>query len=371
MSNRIPYVDLAQQHRPLRDELLAAVGSVIDSGQFILGEETERFEKEFAALCGTKYAVGLNSGTDALILALKAFGIGPGDEVITAPNSYLASASCVALAGATPKFADVREDLNIDPVAVEKAITPRTKAIIPVHLTGKPAAMTELREIAQKHKLELVEDAAQAVGATLNGKAVGSFSRAGCFSLHPLKNLNACGDAGILVTDDEQVYQKVRLLRSHGQPNRNDCTEFSMVSRLDSVQAAMLRVKMRYLNDVTKRRRDNAARYRSKLGSLSSRLQCPSDGPGEFCVYHTFVVQADKRDELVAHLDKKGIGTAIHYPTPIHLMTVGRNMGHREGDFPVCERLAKRILSLPIYPELTPAEIDRIADAIAEFYQHN
>ena len=370
MALRIPYVDLALQHRPLREEILRAVGGVIDSGQFILGEETERFEREFAALCGVRYAVGVNSGTDALILALKCLGIGHGDEVITSPNSYLASASCVALVGATPKFADVRGDLNIDPEAVARAITPRTKAIIPVHLTGKPAAMKELSAVARRHHVEVIEDAAQAVGATLDGKPVGSLSRIGCFSLHPLKNLNACGDGGVLVTDDEQVYQRARLLRNHGQPNRNDCVEFSIVSRLDSIQAALLRVKLRHLPEVTARRRANAEQYRRRLAHCP-RLQCPADGPGEFCVYHTFVAQVDKREQLVQHLEKAGIGTAIHYPTPIHLMEVGRRMGHQEGEFPVCERLAKRILSLPIYPELSAAQIDEIAEVILDFYKSN
>lgn len=367
---RIPYVNLAGQHRALRDELLQAVAGVIDSGQFILGEETDRFETEFAAFCGARFAVGVNSGTDALILALKCLGIGPGDEVITPPNSYLASASCVALVGATPKFADVREDLNFDPAAVARAITPRTRAIIPVHLTGKPAPMRELMEIARQHRLEIVEDAAQAVGAKLDGKGVGTFGRIGCFSLHPLKNLSACGDAGMLITDDENFYARARLLRNHGQPNRNDCTEFSMVSRLDSVQAAILRVKLRHLDQITARRRANAEHYRRRLAGCT-RLQCPSDAPEEFSVYHTFVVRADLRDQLVRHLDERGIGTAIHYPAPIHLMEVGRKMGHQRGDFPVTESLADRILSLPVYPELSTADINEVADAILDFYGKN
>lgn len=364
----IPYVDLAQQHRSLREELLAAVGRVLDSGQFILGEEMVRFEEEFARLCQTRHAVAVNSGTDALILALKALDIGPGDEVITPPNSYLASASCIALAGAKPVFADVREDLNLDPAAVESAITPRTRAIIAVDLTGKPAPMPELLAVARAHGLEIIEDAAQAVGATLNGRPVGSLSRVGCFSLHPLKNLNACGDGGMLTTDDDALAARVRLLRNHGQPNRNDCEEFSLVSRLDSVQAAMLRCKLPHLPEITRRRRENAARYRERLAGCA-RLRCPEDGPGEFCVYHTFVVQADEREALIAHLAAAGIGTAIHYPTPIHLMTVGRKLGHQEGDFPVTERLASRILSLPIYPELTLAQVDQVAGAVLEFYR--
>ena len=370
MSLRIPYVDLAQQHQRLKAELLEAAGKVMDSGQFILGEELERFEKEFAGLCQSRHAVGVNSGTDALVLALKCLGIGPGDEVISPPNSYVASASCIAIVGATPIFADVREDLNLDPAAVERAITPRTRAIIPVHLTGKPAPMKELLAIAQAHKLEVIEDAAQAVGAKLEGKPVGTFGRIGCFSLHPLKNLNACGDGGLLVTNEDEICQRTRLLRNHGQPSRDDCTEFSMVSRLDSIQAAILRVKLRHLDDITARRRANAEHYRRRLAGCS-RLRCPNDGPGEFCVYHTFVILADKRDQLRQHLEKAGIGAAIHYPVPIHLMTVGRKLGHREGDFPVTERLAGRILSLPIFPELAPAQLDEVADAILDFYKRN
>ena len=370
MALRIPYIDLAAQHRPLREEILKAVGGVLASGQFILGEETELFEKEFAKLHAAKHAIGVNSGTDALILALKCLGIGVGDEVITAPNSYLASASCIALAGATPKFADVRPDMNLDPVAVGRAITPRTRAIIPVHLTGKPAPMKELQAVAKKHGVEVIEDAAQAVGAKLAGQPVGTFGRIGCFSLHPLKNLNACGDGGMIVTNNDAIAQRAKLLRSHGQPNRNDCLEFSMVSRLDSVQAAILRVKLRHLEGVTAKRRANAEQYRRRLMGCS-RLQCPTEAPGEFCVYHTFVVQADKRGELVRYLESRGIGTAIHYPTPIHLMTVGRKLGHKPGDFPECERQAGRILSLPIYPELTSAQIDEVVDAVLDFYKAN
>src|ERR1043166_92012 len=370
MALRIPYVDLALQHRQSKAELLKAVGSVLDSGQFILGEETEKFEKEFAALCQTKHAIGLNSGTDALILALKCLGIGPGDEVVTPPNSYLASASCVVLAGATPKFADVLEDLNFDPAAVARAITPKTKAIIAVHLTGKPARMKELLAVGKKQGIPVIEDAAQAVGAKLDGKPVGGLGKIGCFSLHPLKNLNACGDAGMLVTDDDAIAQRTRLLRNHGQPSRDDCLEFSMVSRLDSVQAARLRVKLRDLDEITARRRANAEHYRKRFAGCS-RLKCPADGPGEFCVYHTFVVLADKRDQLRQHLEKAGIGSAIHYPVPIHLMTVGRNMGHKPGEFPVTEKLAERILSLPIYPELTTAQLDEVANSILEFYKKN
>jgi len=230
--------------------------------------------------------------------------------------------------------------------------------------------MKELLAVAQQHKLEVIEDAAQAVGAKLDGKPVGSLSNVGCFSLHPLKNLNACGDGGMLVTNDDAIAQCTRVLRNHGQPNRDDCIEFSMVSRLDSLQAAILRVKLRHLDEVTAKRRANAEHYRKRLKDCP-RIKCPADAPGEFCVYHTFVVQADKRDELKRHLENSGIGTAIHYPVPIHLMTVGRRMGYKPGDFPVTERLAGRILSLPVYPELTSDQVDEVAAAIFDFYKTN
>jgi len=364
---KIPYVDLSLQHRPLKDELLKAVERVLDSGQFILGEETVKFEQEFAALCGTAHAVGLNSGTDALLLAFRALGIGPGDEVITAPNSYLASASSIALAGATVRFADVREDFNLDPEAVARAITPKTKAIAVVHLTGRPAPMDEILMLARKHGLKVVEDAAQAVGAKYRGRPVGSMGDAGCFSLHPLKNLNACGDGGMLVTNDLALADRVRLLRNHGHPNRDDCVEFSIVSRLDSVQAAMLRVKLRYLPEVTRRRRENADCYREALAGCPG-IRLPQDRPEEFSVYHTFIIECERRDELRSHLDKKGIGSVIHYPIPIHLMQVGRKLGFKPGMFPVAERLAGRILSLPIYPQITKDQVLIISKEILAFY---
>jgi dTDP-4-amino-4,6-dideoxygalactose transaminase len=364
---KIPYVDLGLQHRPLKDELLKAVEGVLDSGQFILGEETVKFEQEFAALCGTAHAVGLNSGTDALLLAFRALGIGPGDEVITAPNSYLASASSIALAGATVRFADVREDFNLDPEAVARAITPKTKAIAVVHLTGRPAPMDEILMLARKHGLKVVEDAAQAVGAKYRGRPVGSMGDAGCFSLHPLKNLNACGDGGMLVTNDLALADRVRLLRNHGHPNRDDCVEFSIVSRLDSVQAAMLRVKLRYLPEVTRRRRENADCYREALARCPG-IRLPQDRPEELSVYHTFIIECERRDELRSHLDKKGIGSVIHYPIPIHLMQVGRKLGFKPGMFPVAERLAGRILSLPIHPQISKDQVLAISKEILAFY---
>jgi dTDP-4-amino-4,6-dideoxygalactose transaminase len=364
---KIPYVDLPLQHRELKDEILKAVGGVLDSGEFILGAETKKFEEEFAALCGTTQAVGVNSGTDALILGIRALGIGPGDEVITAPNSYLASASSIALAGATVRFADVREDFNLDPEAIERAVTPRTKAIAVVHLTGRPAPMEEILNLAHRRGLRVVEDAAQAVGAKYRGRPVGSLGDVGCFSLHPLKNLNACGDGGMMVTNDPVLADRVRLLRNHGHPNRDDCVDFSMVSRLDSIQAAILRVKLPQLARITQRRRENANCYREALAGCM-KVRCPQDRTEEFSVYHTFMIECDRRDELRSHLEGKGIGSAIHYPVPIHLMQVGRKLGFKAGMFPVAERLAKRILSLPIYPQITHNQILAISKEITSFY---
>ncbi|MBI4218688.1 MAG: DegT/DnrJ/EryC1/StrS family aminotransferase [Chloroflexi bacterium] len=363
---KVPYVDIAGQHRTMRDELMEAAGRVIDSGQFVLSQEVERFEQTFAKMVGVPYAAGLNSATDALILALKALDIGPGDEVITAPNSFIASASCVAHVGAKPVFADVRDDYNIDPAKIEKAITPRTKAIIPVHLTGRPADMGPIMEIARRKNLYVVEDAAQAVLATYKGRQVGSFGHFGCFSLHPLKTLNACGDGGVITTNDEKLHRKIMLLRNHGLSTRDTCDLWGYNSRLDALQAALLLVKLKYLPDWTERRRANAKVYQAGLSEIPG-IRVPVDGPDEKGVYHTFVVQSERRDELRQFLERRGIGTAIHYPIPIHLQKAAAHLGHGPGSFPVAERQAVRIVSLPVYPELTRADLNAVINAIREF----
>jgi len=365
---RIPHVNIATQHAAIKDELLTAIGRVIDRGQFVLGDEVTEFEHRFAELCGVRYAVGLNSGTDALILALKALGIGSGDEVITVPNSFVASTSCIALLGARPVFVDVREDYNINPALIEQVITPRSRAILPVHLTGRPADMDPILEVARIYRLHVIEDCAQAVIAEYKGKRVGSFGFAGCFSLHPLKTLNACGDGGVLTTDDTCLAEQVRILRNIGLKTRDECVVWSGNSRLDTVQAAVLLVKLNYLEAWTEKRRANARFYQEHLGGLP-QLQVPTDKPHERAVYHTFVIQADYRDELQAHLSKMGIGTAIHYPIPIHLQNVARDLGYRPGSFPIAERQAQRILSLPVYAELEEAELKYVADSIRGFYR--
>ncbi|PIQ26099.1 DegT/DnrJ/EryC1/StrS family aminotransferase [bacterium (Candidatus Blackallbacteria) CG17_big_fil_post_rev_8_21_14_2_50_48_46] len=368
MPRSIPYVDLARQHAPLKNALLEAVSHCLDEAQFILGPAVERFEKAFAPLCQTEFAIGLNSGTDALILALKALKIGAGDEVIVPPNSFIASATAVILAGATPIFADVGEDYNLDPACVERALSPRTRAIMPVHLTGRPAKMDALLAIAKAHQLEIIEDSAQAILAEYQGQKVGSFGRMGCFSLHPLKTLNACGDGGAISTSDPELNAALRISRNLGLRTRDDCVEWSGNSRLDSLQAAMLEVKLRYLQTWTEQRRTNAQLYRQLLADLPE-IQLPSDSPDIYQVYHTFVIQAQKRDQLKHFLQEKGIGTSIHYPIPIHLHKAAKDLGHQSGDFPVAEKQAQQILSLPIYPELDSEDQIYIAEQIQAFYE--
>jgi dTDP-4-amino-4,6-dideoxygalactose transaminase len=367
IARTIPYVNIAGQHAPIRAELLEAIGTVIDRGQFILGEEVSLFEQRFAALCGVRYAVAVHSGTAALILALRALGIGPGDEVITVPNSFVASTSCIALVGARPVLVDVREDYNLDPTQLEQAITAQTKAILPVHLTGRPADMEPIMKIAKAYGLHVVEDCAQAVLAEYQGQPVGSFGTIGCFSLHPLKTLNACGDGGVLTTYDATLYERLKVLRNLGLQTRDSCVVWSSNSRLDTLQAAILLVKMKYLQSWTDQRRAHAAFYSSTLADLP-QLQVPKDKPHEKAVYHTYVIQAERRDALKTSLTEQGIGTAIHYPIPIHLQKVAHGLGYCRGSFPVAERQAERILSLPVYPELTSDELAYIAHTIRAFY---
>ena len=365
---RIPYVNIAAQHALIKNELLNAIAIVINHSQFILGDEVAEFERRFAELCGVRYAVGLSSGTDALLLALKAVGIGPGDEVITVPNSFVASAACIALSGARPVFVDVRDDYNMDPTLIEQAITSRTRAILPVHLTGRPADMDQIMDIAKGKGLHIIEDCAQAVIAEYKGNRVGSFGRMGCFSLHPLKTLNACGDGGVLTTNDGDVAEQIRVLRNIGLKTRDDCVVWSGNSRLDTIQAAVLLVKLKYLEAWTEKRRANARFYQDHLANLP-QVQLPSDKPHERAVYHTFIIQADHRAELQVHLARLGIGTAIHYPVPIHLQKAARNLGYGPDSYPVAERQAQRILSLPVYPELEEAELQYVVNGIRSFYE--
>jgi len=360
----VPFVNLTLQHQRIREPIIASVGKVLDHGCFILGPEVTAFEDRFASLSGTGYAVGVDNGTSALFLAIRSLGIGPGDEVITVPNSFLASASAIALTGARPVFVDVRDDFTMDWTLLEAAISPRTRAIMPVHLTGRPADMYPILEIAERHRLHVVEDCAQAVGARYHGQPVGSFGIAGCFSLHPLKNLNALGDGGIVVTSDPQTAAWLGKARNHGLKNRDECEFWSPNCRLDTLQAAMLLVKLDFLEEWTEKRRTIAAYYRRALAGF---VEVPFERTHERCVYHTFVIQSDRRDELRRHLESCGIETKIHYPIPIHLQPAATELNYGPGSFPKAEQQAQRILSLPIYPELREEEMELVAASIKQY----
>jgi dTDP-4-amino-4,6-dideoxygalactose transaminase len=363
---RIGYVNLPAQFEEERAEIMQAVEGVFRRGDFIGGAAVAKLEEELSAFLGTPHVVTLNSGTDALVLGLKALAIGPGDEVITPPNSFVASAAAIVAVGATPVFADVLPDQNIDPAAVEAAVTPRTRAIMPVHLTGRMADMNPLMAIAGKHGLAVIEDSAQAVGSTYDGRMSGTIGTVGCFSAHPLKNLNAAGDAGFVVTADAELAARIRRLRNHGLINRSDVQEWGGVSRLDTLQAEVLRIRLRHLPSVIERRRRNAAQYRAELAGLP--LFIPPCRNIEFNTFHTFVVQTDRRGELQKYLADKAIETAIHYPVPIHLQPAAAHLGHRRGAFPVTERQADQILTLPINQFLSADDISYICATTREYF---
>lgn len=364
----VPYVNLIGQNALIKTEVMAAIEAVIDHGHFILGDEVSEFERKFADLCQVPYAVGVNSGTDALTIALQTLNIGQGDEVITVPNSFIASTSCIAIVGAQPVFVDVGPDYNMDPNLLEAAITPRTKAILPVHLTGRPANMDPILEIAQRYDLYVIEDAAQSVVAEYKGKRVGSLGTIGCFSLHPLKTLSACGDGGILTTHDARLYESFKTRRNIGLATRDDCVMWAGNSRLDTLQAAVLLVKLGHLKEWTERRRENASIYRELLTDIP-QVESPQELKYEKAVYHTFVIQADNRNRLRSHLAENGVGSAIHYPNPIHSQTVASWLGYQQGTFPVTESQASRILSLPVFPELERQQLEYVVDCIRSFYK--
>lgn len=364
----VPYTALGIEASEIKKDLMNAVEAVLDSGRYILGPEVSAFEREFADYCQAQWSVGLASGTDALHLVLRGLCLKAGDEVITAPNSFIASASSIVLAGAKPVFADIGPDLNIDPDCIEAAVTPRTRAIMPVHLTGRPARMSRILEIAGRHDLFVLEDAAQAVGAQLHGRRVGSWGHAACFSMHPLKNLHAFGDAGMVTTNDQNLCEHLRKSRNHGLRNRDECDFWSFNSRLDEAQAAVLRVQLRHLARWTEERRSLAFRYNQLLKPY---VMVPEESPGEYCVYQTYVVQTERRDALRQHLNENGVEALVHYPTPIHLQPAAKALGYSAADFPNAMKAAARILSLPLYPSLTHAQQDRVAELVADFYKRN
>lgn len=365
-SPTVTMVNVRQQNAELASELVAAVERVVHHGQFVLGPEVDALEQRWAALCGTRFAVGVSDGTAALTLTLRALGVADGDEVITAPNSFIASVSAIVHAGGKPRLADVGSDFNLDPAAVECAVTEQTKGIIAVHLAGRPAPMRELLAVAERHGLWMLEDAAQAMGAKVDGKPVGSLGVAGCFSLHPLKTLGACGDAGMVTTNDEALTVRLRRLRNHGFTKRQeDCSVWGFNARIDTIQAAMVLAKLPMLEQWIARRRANAVVYRNRIADL---VDIPRDREGDTPTYQTFPVLADRRDELKAALLSAGVETAIHYATPIHLLPVAADLGYGRGDFPHAESQARRLLSLPIHEGLDEHDIGRVCRAIEGFY---
>lgn len=362
---RVPYVNFPQQFAETREETLRAVAAVMERGDFIQGKEVGEFEAGFAKLCGVKHAIGVANGTDSLIMCMRALNIGPGDEVITTPNSWISSASSIALIGAKPVFVDVADDQNLDVNLLEKAITKKTKCIMPVHLTGRCARMPEILAIAKKHGIPVLEDAAQSVGAVTGGIKAGAGGLFSSFSLHPLKNLNATGDAGIITTNDDEMATKLRMMRNHGMRNRDEIDFWGYNSRLDTVQAAVLIPRLKQLPDVIEKRRAFAKRYTAGLKDV---VQCPVEREDEFHTYHVYVVQCDRRDELQKYLAGMDIETKIHYPIPIHLQRCAKDLGYKKGDFPVTERQAGRILSLPVNQFLKNDQIDFVVGAIQKFY---
>jgi aminotransferase EvaB len=367
MNMQVKYLDLPKQ---FNDEgFWAKLKEQFETCQFILGPELERFESKFAKLCQTPFALGVNSGTDALFLSLKVLGIGLGDEVITVPNSFVATTGAIVAVGATPVFVDVGPDYNMDVDLIERTITPCTKAILPVHFTGNPADMIEIMEISQNHRLYVIEDAAQAVMASINGKRVGSFGDTGCFSLHPLKNLNVCGDGGLITTKSKETYEKINLMRNHGLKNRNEIDFFGYNSRLDTIQASIASYMMEKLGLVTQQRVKNAEIYDNELKELYEFVTLPPRKENVEQVFHTYVIQVQDRPGLMKYLSENGVETKIHYPIPIHLQKPCQKYGYKKGDFPVSERQAEKILSLPIHQHLNEDQIHYVVDLIKKFYK--
>lgn len=368
---KVPLLDLKAQHVTIRDEVREAVERVFESQQFILGVEVESFERETAAYCHSRFAIGCASGSDALLLALMALGVGPGDEVITASYTFFATAAAITRLGARPVFADIcDDDLNLDPESIERVITPRTRAIIPVHLFGQCAAMRALLDIAEQHSLPVVEDAAQAIGAEYHGVRAGTLGAIGCFSFFPSKNLGGAGDAGLLTTDDENMAERLRVLRGHGMKPKYYHREVGINSRLDALQAAVLRVKLKHLDSWTEARQQNAMRYRRLFDEAGvEEIINPTERPGRRHIYNQFTIRCERRDALQAHLKESGIGSEVYYPVPLHLQECFSDLGYRRGDLPVSERAAQEALSLPIYPELTEDMQRYVVERIALFYE--
>jgi dTDP-4-amino-4,6-dideoxygalactose transaminase len=370
VSVNVPLLDLQAQYGPIRDEILAAIVRVCDSQRFILGPEVEALEGELAELLGIRHAIAVSSGTDALLLALMALDIGPGHEVVTPAYSFFATAGAIARLGARPVFVDIEADtFNVDPAKVAQAITPRTKAILPVHLFGMSADMDAILETARAAGVAVVEDAAQAIGASYRSRPVGSLGDFGCFSFFPSKNLGAFGDAGLVTTGDDRLAAKARLLRTHGMEPKYYHHEVGGNFRMDALQAAVLRVKAPYLRGWTASRQENAARYRVLFrdAGLADLVGLPVERPDRSHIFNQFVIRSPERDRLKSHLDEANIGSEIYYPVPFHRQRCFAYLGYRDGDFPEAERAARESLAIPIYGELTSRHQQAVVDSIARF----
>jgi dTDP-4-amino-4,6-dideoxygalactose transaminase len=366
----VPLLDLKAQYDTLRDEIHAAMDRVIESQHFILGPEVEALEREVAAYSHCQYGIGVSSGTDALLVALMAIDLQPGDEVITTPYTFFATAGSIVRLGGRPVFVDIDpRTYNIDPAGIEAAITPRTKAIMPVHLFGQMADMDPIMEIARNHGLIVIEDAAQAIGAEYKGRRAGSIGHLGCFSFFPSKNLGGFGDGGMVTTNDPGLADKVKLLRGHGARPKYFHKLIGGNFRLDALQAAILRVKLKYLDGWTAARQRNAARYRQLLADAGSSLDLPLDAGNGRHIYNQFVIRSSRRDALMAYLKAQQIGTEVYYPLSMHQQECFANLGHRTGDFPVSEEAANTTLALPVYPELSPLQIEEVAERVHDFLQ--
>jgi dTDP-4-amino-4,6-dideoxygalactose transaminase len=368
----VPLLDLKAQFQPIRAEVFAAMQAVCDEQGFVLGPRVAAFEEAIAGYIGSRYSISCASGSDALLLSLMAMGVKAGDEVITIPFTFFATAGAVSRLGAKPVFVDIQADtFNIDPLLIEKVITPRTKAIIPVHLFGQCADMAAINEIAKRKKICVIEDACQAIGAAQQGKRAGLLGDTGCFSFFPTKNLGGFGDGGLITTNDQTLADSMAMLRVHGSQIRYLHDAVGINSRLDALQAAVLQIKLKYLDHWTEGRRRNAERYQQLFAGTkqADRVRLPYTMPGNFHVYNQFTVRVPKRDELRTFLKEKGVGTEVYYPLPMHLQNCYRDLGHQKGAFPQSELAAEEVMSLPIYPELTESQQAYVVEMIAEFYR--
>jgi dTDP-4-amino-4,6-dideoxygalactose transaminase len=368
---RFPFLDLKAEYATMKDEIQAGVARVLESQQFIMGPEVGKLEAEIAARAGCRFAIGCASGSDALLLALMALGVDSGDEVIAPPFTFVATAGSISRLKAKPVFVDIeRETYNLDWRQLERAITPRTKAIIPVHLFGLPAEMGKINEIADAHRLPVIEDAAQAIGSRYHDEPVGNLGSFGCFSFFPSKNLGGAGDGGIITTNDADLADRLRVLRDHGSRKKYQYDLLGMNSRLDTLQASILLVKLNYLEEFTRARRRNADRYRQlfQKAGLDSRITLPAEPNGQRHVYHQYVIRAGERDQLREHLRARGIPTEIYYPSPLHLQPAFAYLGYHAGAFPQAEEASQHVLALPVFPRMTEHQQKMVVDAIAEFF---